>query len=782
MQKAKKILTLLFASLLLTGCANDASGSINGGGDNASTSTDSGSSTSEGDSSSSSTSTDEVVHVTGVSLNLTKKSIEVGNTFTLTATVSPSNATNKSVSFTSSNSSVATVSNAGVVSALKEGNALITVKTVDQEKTATCSLTVTSKTSEETASSTVVINSNNTSKDGNSVSVSISSFSVTGDSLSSISAKGSNIFGSNDTSYRFSSSKNSGSLTFSFSKALISQISINASVYGKDSPSVKIVTSANSTGQTVTLDSTSKKDYDFSTFASNPAECTSITISSAKDNRFFLYSVTLTIGNLEPVYPTSISLPSTTEVMQNKTSTLTPTVLPSNYNQGTISWTSSNTSIVKVNNATLTGVAIGKATVTASIDDANGAKLTASCEVSVTELTKAAWTIMIYMCGSDLESENGFATSDIQEILSVSNKPSNVNIIIETGGAKSWKSTYGISANYLERYEVGNKKLNKVDSLTKASMGEASTFKSFMEWGLNDYPALRTGVILWNHGRALDGVCYDENYNGDYLENHETESVLKSLNLENKLEWIGYDACLMQVQDVAKVNSSYFNYMVASQESESGYGWDYDNWLPTLYSNPTTVETSAVLKSIVDSFITDNGGVNGKGDTYSFDDGNHYCPANQTLSYLNLAYMDTYFSAWENMASQLSKKVTTSNASSFRTNIICKTKYFGDSYPGEGYYSSVCVFDVQHFLNILSNNSTFKVDGISAVQNALNNLVGYSSAQTEGAKDAHGLSFFFDITKSSYYKSNSNNNYFPTWDNFWKSYCGSASSTYNYKS
>ncbi len=785
MKNTKKLLTLLFASLLLAGCANDVSSSSS---DGSGTSVDSisGGDSSSNNSSSNNSSSEEVIHVTSVSLDQSSKSLSVSKTFTLIATVLPSNATDKSVSFSSSDATVASVNNSGVVSALKVGSATITVKTTDQEKTATCSVTVT----EKTASSTVVIKSNNTSTSTDTTAtISKNSFTVVGDSLTGFKATGSNIFPSEDSSYRFSSSKHSGSLTLSFNKVLISSISINASIYNKDAPTVKITTSANTTGQSKKLDSTSsKKDYEFSTFSSNAAECTSITISSAAKNRFYLYSVSLTIGDLEPVYPTSILLDKTVEVSQNRSKTLTPTVAPSNYNQGTIAWESSDTSIVKVNNGVITGVSVGKAIVTASIDDINGDTLSASSEVSVVELAKAAWTIMIYMCGSDLESDGGYATNDISEILSVSNQPSNVNVIIETGGASKWKSTYGINANYLERYEVSNKKLNKVDRLPNASMGDESTFKSFMEWGLNDYPAERTGVILWNHGGALDGVCRDENYSTDQeyalLENYETESALKSLNLENKLEWIGYDACLMQVQDVAKVNSSYFNYMVAAQESESGYGWDYDNWLPTLYKNPTTVETSTLLKSIVDSFISDNGGVNATGGTYTIDDygTTAYCPANQTLSYLNLAYMDAYFSAWENMATQLSSKVNSSNASSFRKNVICKTKYFGDSYPGEGSDKYYCVFDAYHFLSILSANSTFKVDGISAVQSALNNLVEYSLVQKEGAKDAHGLSFFFDITENSYYKSYPQNNYFPKWDSFWQAYCGSESSSYNYKS
>jgi hypothetical protein len=84
-----------------------------------------------------------VVPVTGVSLSDTTASVNAGSTITLTATVKPSDATNKSVSWSSSNTAVATVSSAGVVTGVKEGNATITVKTQDGSKTASCLITVT---------------------------------------------------------------------------------------------------------------------------------------------------------------------------------------------------------------------------------------------------------------------------------------------------------------------------------------------------------------------------------------------------------------------------------------------------------------------------------------------------------------------------------------------------------------------------------------------------------------------------------------------------------------
>ena len=86
--------------------------------------------------------TASTVHVTGVSLNKSSTTLEEGQTETLTATVSPSNASDKSVSWNSSNTSVATVSN-GVITAVSAGTSVITVSTTDGGYTDTCTVTVT---------------------------------------------------------------------------------------------------------------------------------------------------------------------------------------------------------------------------------------------------------------------------------------------------------------------------------------------------------------------------------------------------------------------------------------------------------------------------------------------------------------------------------------------------------------------------------------------------------------------------------------------------------------
>ena len=85
------------------------------------------------------------VPVTGVTLNKTTLTLTAGDSETLTATVAPSNATNKAVTWSTSNAAVATVNN-GIVTAVSAGTATITVTTTDGSKTETCTVTVTAAT------------------------------------------------------------------------------------------------------------------------------------------------------------------------------------------------------------------------------------------------------------------------------------------------------------------------------------------------------------------------------------------------------------------------------------------------------------------------------------------------------------------------------------------------------------------------------------------------------------------------------------------------------------
>ncbi len=426
--------------------------------------------------------------------------------------------------------------------------------------------------------------------------------------------------------------------------------------------------------------------------------------------------------SVDPELPvvTKVTLNTHSEsVKQGASITLSATVTGKNNPAKTLTWETSNSNYATVSNGVVSvkSTATVGQTVTITARSTVTTSVTDSCTITI--LSSAAdesYTILIYMCGADLESSHtsdeyqGFASSDLREIASVaSSLPNNVNIVVETGGAKKWASNPGINAKYLQRRKLNSSGTWEVISNeTKASMGLQSTLQSFLSWGLKTYPADHTGVIMWNHGGAAMGCCFDENYSDDGILPSEMDGAVKNALLSagksgQKLDWIGYDCCIMSYADLASINSQYFKYMVSSQELESGFGWDYDAWLPTLFSN-TSISTETVLTKICTTFVSENGGSSSSND--------------QCLSVLNLQNFGVFQTAFESFASGL----TSTNWSKIKSSYTNSLRFGNlDEYGGVEYGYGLA--DMKDFLA----KAASKGFDTSAASSALSSVLVHSS-------------------------------------------------------
>jgi len=196
---------------------------------------------------------------------------------------------------------------------------------------------------------------------------------------------------------------------------------------------------------------------------------------------------------------------------------------------------------------------------------------------------KAKWTVLLYMCGTDLESQGGAATQNLSELEGVKYND-NVNFIIQTGGTYTWQNKL-IDPNYLQRYKSDSDGLTLVDEQKLASMGDPSTLSDFLSWGIKSYPADKYMVLFWNHGGgSLAGVEFDEVYDSDSLTLPELGEAFKDVG--QQFEVIGFDTCLMSTLENASTLAPYGNYMVASEEYEPGGGWNYTDWTQYLMDHP----------------------------------------------------------------------------------------------------------------------------------------------------------------------------------------------------
>ena len=469
--------------------------------------------------------------------------------------------------------------------------------------------------------------------------------------------------------------------------------------------------------------------------------------------------------------PTAISA-SAIEVAEGRSKQITLSFTPSDATEKEVTYVSANKNVADVDaNGNVSGKAAGQSTTITVTSKANPNAST-TVNVSVTEVQRDAWTILIYMCGADLESDSkdgGAATEDLKEIASVSGQPDDVNVVVQAGGANSWKSTYSsvINKSYANRFHLNGKTYVKDSQTTKQNMGSSDTLKSFLTWGIEAYPADNYGLIFWNHGGGMDGCCFDEQFDNDGLTPYEAYTGIKAarsqIGMTEKFEFVGYDCCLMEIQDICSLNSEYAKYQVASEEAEWGYGWTYDEWVDDLFAKKSTEN---ILTAIVDSFGTETNSVYSKyGETND-----------QTLSFVNLANWSTYEDAWEDMASTLSGIVNSKSAWSSLETVLTSCQRFGlveVDYWGTTDYA-YDIFDIGSFITKMKASSTYNgnstlMSKFTALQSAYSNLVVHEF-HGAGASGATGLCLFAPVAGYSYKSSYTSDS---TKLSTWRSICAS---------
>ena len=228
----------------------------------------------------------------------------------------------------------------------------------------------------------------------------------------------------------------------------------------------------------------------------------------------------------------------------------------------------------------------------------------------------AEWTVLIYLCGSDLESRNGMASYNLHEIMSAS-QPSQtvrvnyetesidtvpidpeVNVVIETGGAKKWwndgeNASWGlnIANDRLQRYELSHQQseagyypLILQEEQPLANMSEPETLAEFIRWGTERYPANRTLLVLWDHGNGSLGLIYDELFDTGMMRLDELENALADGGTH--FDAILLDACMMGNLAAARAVAPYTDFLIASEEMVSGHGTAFRQWVSELFGNP----------------------------------------------------------------------------------------------------------------------------------------------------------------------------------------------------
>ena len=336
---------------------------------------------------------------------------------------------------------------------------------------------------------------------------------------------------------------------------------------------------------------------------------------------------------------------------------------------------------------------------------------------------EGTWTIFIYLCGSDLESENGAGVNDIAE-MATATQNEKVRFVVQTGGASKWNYD-GISSDKSQRFVVENGDITSVYEEADVSMGETNTLADYLTWGIKTYPADNMGLILWDHGNgAIEGVCFDEQHDNDSLLLREIDSALLTAQqyMTEKWEFIGFDACLMGNVEAANILANYAKYMYGSEEVEPGAGWNYVEIGNYLANNPTA--TGADLGPVVcDSFFQ------GCKDAGDYD----VC----TLAVIDLAKIDDVMKSFNTFAKDIYDNGENATKLSSMIREIESCENFGSNNDNEGYTNMV---DLAGLVDACSSYST----NATAVKNAIDSAVIYK-IHGDNHPNACGLSTYYPL-------------------------------------
>ena len=210
-------------------------------------------------------------------------------------------------------------------------------------------------------------------------------------------------------------------------------------------------------------------------------------------------------------------------------------------------------------------------------------------------------TLMIYLCGTDLESRSKMATSDLQEMIAA-DIADNVNVLVYTGGCRQWQNN-AFSSEKNQIWQVTSKGVTCLEkNMGNVPMTDEDTLSEFIRWCAKKYPANRNMLVMWDHGSgSVKGFGYDEKFaSSGSMDLAEIDKALTDGGV--KFDFVGFDACLMATAETALMLTEHADYMIASEETEPGIGWYYTNWLTALSEN-TSIPTVELGKQIIDDFV-----------------------------------------------------------------------------------------------------------------------------------------------------------------------------------
>lgn len=221
------------------------------------------------------------------------------------------------------------------------------------------------------------------------------------------------------------------------------------------------------------------------------------------------------------------------------------------------------------------------------------------------------WTVLIYMNGdNNLELANLLDMNEMER----AGESGQVNVLVQIDRAAGETDADG-DWTEARRYRIaGDDNPNAIGSelvaqLGEVNMGDPLVLADFITWGLTNYPANHAALIIWDHGAGWNGIAFDDDTadfgTPDFVSLPDLSGAL-ARTLEqtglDKLDVVGFDACLMAQLDVFQAVAPYAEYAVGSEELTPGQGWDYTAVLGQLMDEPS-MDGARLAQQIAVNFV-----------------------------------------------------------------------------------------------------------------------------------------------------------------------------------
>ena len=337
------------------------------------------------------------------------------------------------------------------------------------------------------------------------------------------------------------------------------------------------------------------------------------------------------------------------------------------------------------------------------------------------------WTVMMYQDADDqILEEDIFTDLNEAELIGSTDKVNLVAQIDRYKGGFKGKQNFSTAKRFYLTQDNDLDVINseEIDDLGEINMADLQTLIDFTVWAMKAYPADNYVLILSDHGSGWPGGWTDADSGSnpkdiqidgfddmlylDEIDNSMAE-ITRQTGIE-KLDIIGFDACLMGSLEVLSVLAPYTRYTVLSQETEPSMGWAYSSFLYRLVKNPKQ-DASELAKTIVSSYIEEdmliiNDAARARYVAKNYQ-GGHNISAEQlaneetktvTLSAVDMGAIPAVTTSLDNLVQAMSK-INQKVVAGSRSHARAYESVFGEDYPSP-------YIDLGNFVKLLASNST----------------------------------------------------------------------------